>query len=234
MPDLTLRRRQPEIMDQPDLDPKAHVQALRGLARINLWSGSAGILWRELATLVRETSTRSLRILDVATGGGDVPIRLWRRARRAGLDFTIEGCDVSTCAIEHADTRARESTAAVRFFPLDVLGEDIPGEYDVVTSSLFLHHLEDNQAIELLRRMGKAARHLVLVNDLVRSGGGYWLAYVGTRLLSASWVAHTAGPRSVEGAYTPSEALALAERAGLRGTTVARRWPFRFLLKWRR
>jgi len=57
LPDLTLRRRQPEIMDQPGLDRQAHVQALRGLARLNLWSGSARILWPELAALSRSANT---------------------------------------------------------------------------------------------------------------------------------------------------------------------------------
>ena len=44
----SLRQRQPEIMDQPDLRPARHVGALHGLARVNFWSGSAGILWPPL------------------------------------------------------------------------------------------------------------------------------------------------------------------------------------------
>src|SRR5918912_1375115 len=84
---LSRRLLRPEVMDQPGLDPRRHAHALRGLARINFWSGSAGILWPDLAALARETAPRPLRVLDVATGGGDVPIRLWRRARRAGLDL---------------------------------------------------------------------------------------------------------------------------------------------------
>src|SRR5207237_7259825 len=94
MPSLRLRQRQPEIMDQPDLRPARHVGALCGLARINFWSGSAGILWPPLAELARRLG-RPIRVLDVATGAGDVPLRLWRRSRRAGLDFRIDGCDVS-------------------------------------------------------------------------------------------------------------------------------------------
>jgi hypothetical protein len=80
---LSQRRRRPEVMDQPGLSPPRHARALRGLARINFWSGSAGILWRPLAALCRRPDTQHLRVLDLATGGGDVPIRLWRRARRA-------------------------------------------------------------------------------------------------------------------------------------------------------
>lgn len=228
------RRLQPEIMDQPGLAEQEHIAALRGLARINWWSGSARLLWPPIRDLARENPSRPLRVLDVATGGGDVPIRLWRRARQAGLPIQVDGCDRSSTAVGHATRNAEHRRADVRFFPLDALNEPLPSGFDVVVSSLFLHHLTEEQAVELLRRTGEAANRLVLINDLARSRAGYALAYAGTRLLSRSWVAHVDGPRSVEAAFTPAEALALAQRAGLTGATVARRWPCRFLLTWRR
>jgi 2-polyprenyl-3-methyl-5-hydroxy-6-metoxy-1,4-benzoquinol methylase len=224
----------PEVMDQPGLDPCRHVRALRGLARINFWSGSARILWPPLADLARRLHPRPLRVLDVATGGGDVPIRLWRRARRAGLDLEVEGCDVSPVALEHARSCADRAGAVVGFFPLDAVRDPIPPGYDAVVSSLFLHHLDEDQAADLLRQMAAATRHLVLVNDLERCWAGLALAHLGTRLLSTSAVVHTDGPRSVRRAFTRDEARALAEQAGLRGATVSRRWPFRYLLAWGR
>jgi SAM-dependent methyltransferase len=226
------RRLRPEVMDQPGLDPRLHLQALRGLRRINFWSGSAGILWPPLARLGQSLSPRPLRVLDLASGGGDVPIRLWYRAGRAGLRVVVEGCDVSPVAVEHATREAARRGADVRFFTADALDGDLPGGYDAVVCSLFLHHLTDTQAIRLLRRMAAAADRLVLVNDLVRSRAGLLLARVGTRLLSRSPVVHVDGPRSVEGAFTIEEARRLAERAGLTGATVERRWPCRFLLTW--
>jgi len=232
--DLATRQLQAEIMDDPSLDKERHRAALQGLERINWWSGSARILWSPLQALARQVGPGPLRVLDVASGAGDVPIRLWHKARRAGIDLRIEGCDRSPDAVRFADQRARKRQADVRFFVLDVLADAFPAGYDVVTSSLFLHHLADDQATELLKRMAGAASRLLLVNDLVRNQTGYVLAYVGTRLLSASDVVHTDGPRSVEGAFTVAEAHWLAERAGLVGATVERRWPCRYLLTWRR
>jgi 2-polyprenyl-3-methyl-5-hydroxy-6-metoxy-1,4-benzoquinol methylase len=233
LPDLTQRHREPEIMDRPDLDVAQHVHALAALRRINFWSGTAGFLWRAIAELARET-TGTVRVLDVATGGGDTPIRLWHKARRAGIDVAIAGCDKSATAIEHARRQAQQANADVGFFTFDVLAEPITEQYDLVTCSLFLHHLEDEPAVELLRRMAAAARRQVLVNDLARCRAGYLAAYLGTRLLTTSPVARIDGPLSVQGAYTPEEALALTERAGLTGATLRRCWPFRFLLSWRR
>jgi SAM-dependent methyltransferase len=233
MPSLSQRRREPEIMDQPGLDPAQHARALRGLARINWWSGSAGILWPPLAALARAEG-RTLRVLDLATGGGDVPLRLWDRARRAGVGLRLEGCDVSAVAAAHAEADARRRGADVRFFVHDALNGPPLGGYDVLICSLFLHHLDDGAARALLERMGREAARLVLVNDLVRGWPGLLLAQVGTRLLSRSAVVHADGPRSVRAAFTRAELKELAKRAGLRGATVSWRWPWRMLLTWRR
>jgi SAM-dependent methyltransferase len=203
------------------------------LARINWWSGSAGILWLALRTLARQEA-RTLRVLDLATGGGDVPLRLWRRAQRAGVALQVEGCDISPVAVEYAEANARRRGADVRFFVHDALHGPLLGDYDVLMCSLFLHHLDDAPARTLLERVGRQAQRMVLVNDLVRGWPGYLLAQVGTRLLSRSPVVHTDGPLSVRAAFTRAELQALAEQAGLRGATVSWRWPWRMLLTWRR
>ncbi len=223
---------QPEIMDQPGLDARSHQQALVGLRRINFWSGSAGIFWPPLAALALAEAPRPLRVLDLASGGGDVLIRLACKAAHAGLAFTFEGCDVSPVAVDHATREAQRRGVAIRFFVADALQGDLGDRYDAVLCSLFLHHLTREQALLLLRRMAAAARRLVLVNDLVRSRMGLWLARAATQLLSRSPVVHIDGPRSVAGAFTVAEARQLAAEAGLAGATVDSRWPCRFLLTW--
>src|SRR5207244_4118174 len=115
-PSVAQRQRRPEIMDRPDLAPERHFQALRGLERINRWSGSARILWQPIRAHLHQRSAAPVRMLDVATGGGDIPIRLWHRARRAGVPLAIAGCDRSPYAVEYARQRARACQADVAFF----------------------------------------------------------------------------------------------------------------------
>jgi SAM-dependent methyltransferase len=234
---LSRRDRRPEVMDQPDLDPGRHHHALNALRRINRLSASAATLFGPLRKLHDELGTDKLRVLDVASGGGDVAVRLWRRAAEAGLDWRIAGCDVSPVAVEHAREHAFLSEAPVHFFDLDALRQPIEGHYDAVVCSLFLHHLDEDDAAALLgvmARVGEAGPRLILINDLDRSLVGLWAAYVASRLLTSSTVVHTDGPLSVRAAFTPAEALALAERSGLAGATVRRCWPWRWLLTWRR
>jgi 2-polyprenyl-3-methyl-5-hydroxy-6-metoxy-1,4-benzoquinol methylase len=232
--DLSRRRRRPEIMDQPGLPPRQHVQALRGLERINYWSGSARILWPAILDALRRNGTPSLRLLDVACGAGDVALRLARKARKAGFDLDVSGCDISPRAVDYARRQAARQAARADFFVGNALEGPLPPQYDIVTCSLFLHHLSETEAIVLLRRMGHLARQMVLVNDLARGLAGFFLAFVGTRLLSSSPVVHVDGPRSVESAFSSQEALRIAERANLAGATVQPRWPCRFLLTWQR
>lgn len=228
------RLQDPELMDQPELDRALHAHALRGLGRINRVSSSASILWHEIMDLASKEPRRPIRVLDLATGGGDLPIELARRAHRAGLEIEIEGCDVSPVAVGFATRAAHASSVPVRFFPLDALNDPLPAAYDIVMCSLFLHHLTDGDAVRLLRRMAEAAGSLVLVNDLLRSRFGYWLAWAGCRVLSRSPIVHHDGPASVRAAFRLEEVRAMADRAGLSGARLGRRWPWRFLLSWSR
>jgi SAM-dependent methyltransferase len=232
--DVTKRRREPEVMDDPDLAPERFRGALRGLERINWWSGSTRIIWSAIRPLLREPGAGTLRVLDIATGAGDVPIGLLRRARRAGLKLEVAGCDLSPRAVAHAQQRAAEAGVNARFFQLDATSDDLPASYDVLACSLFLHHLADETARALLARMARAARRLVAVNDLVRNRSGLLLAHLGSRVLSACDVVHGDADRSVRAAFALDEVRALAEAAGLRGAVVRRRFPRRYLLTcWR-
>jgi 2-polyprenyl-3-methyl-5-hydroxy-6-metoxy-1,4-benzoquinol methylase len=230
--DLRVRRREPEIMDQPNLAPERHAQALRALARVNALSRVAGALWPPIRAVTRRRPAERLRLLDVACGGGDLAIALWKKARRAGIDLQVDAADASPVAIAYATLEARKRRAPIRFFEHDFLQAPFPQGYDIVTSSLFLHHLEEAQAVELLTRMRRARPLLLLIDDLLRTPIGYALARVGTRLLTRSDVARVDGPLSVQGAFTIEEVEALAERASLDGFTLTRHWPERFLFEW--
>src|SRR5262245_53341187 len=83
------RRVEPEIMDQPDLAVARHHQALRGLERVNFWSAASRSIWPALAALAKELSPRTLRVLDVGSGGGDLVRKLHRRAQHAGLPMAL-------------------------------------------------------------------------------------------------------------------------------------------------
>lgn len=230
---LKSRDRQPEVMDQPGLDRECHFDALRGLGRVNAISGVPARLWSRLAGDAAKLD-RPFEILDVACGGGDIATALCHLARKNGISVRVSACDISTVALEFAQTRAEKCGAEVRFFQRDLVKEGIDREYDAIVCSLFLHHLPEEQVVGLLSDMAQNARRRVLASDLVRSRWGYTLASLGGRLLSRSKVVHVDGPLSVRAAFTIAEISKLAADAGLVGAKVTRCWPARFLLDWSR
>ena len=233
MLDLSRRVIVPEIMDQPGLDASEHAQALRGLERINRISATPRILWNPIRCLAKESS-RPLRVLDIACGGGDILQQLARRSARDSLRIVYAGCDISPTAVAHAQQNADRNGHTVRFFQHDILDAPLQEHYDVVMCSLFLHHMDEKAACIVLERLKTTSARLVLVHDLVRSPLGYVVAVVGTRLLSRSPIVHNDGPISVKAAFSIAEARDLAARCGMMDARVSWQWPFRFLLEWRR
>jgi 2-polyprenyl-3-methyl-5-hydroxy-6-metoxy-1,4-benzoquinol methylase len=226
----TQRSFETELMDDPTLDPALHRDALAGLRRINRVSGSSRVLWSEIARLLPGVESRPLRVLDIGCGGGDVVAGLARRFSD-GQAVVLDGCDLSPFAVRTATAYAsRLGLSGVRFFEHDVLRDEIPETYDVVTCSLFLHHFNDADAGTLMRRMIAAARQMVLIDDLCRTRLGYLLAWVGCRVLSRSPVVHHDGPVSVARAFNPAEIRKLASEAGLNDVRIQLHWPQRFLL----
>lgn len=227
---LKNRDRQDEWMDQPDLDVAMHAAALRGLSRVNRFSGAVGSIWKPIAGLSRKTGGDRLRVLDVASGGGDVAIRLKQLADRCGVPIEVVGCDISETAVEFATKQAKARQVDVTFIRQDVLSDTLPQGFDVVYCSLFLHHLESVDVVRLLRAMRLAAKRQVVISDLIRSPLGYGLAKWGIRFLTFSKVCHVDGPLSVRAALTIAEARDLAEQAGWTRFTIRRNWPERFLM----
>ncbi len=218
-------------MDAPDLERARHVKALRALETVNLLSGTAGRIWREVVSLTRD-NPRPLRVLDVACGGGDVAVALQRRADRADLRVEVQGCDRSPVALEHGQRLARDRGVGVHFFEHDALGGALPPDFDLICCSLFLHHLDEPEAVQLLAALA-ATGAAVLIQDLRRTRLGYLTAWLALHALSRSDVARVDGLRSVAGAFTMAEVAALARRAGLAQATLRPCWPQRFTLSWR-
>ena len=242
---MLTRVRDQELMDNPLLDSKEHVHALEGLARLNAVSGAARTVWRPIRRLYQQhfataggagyqPRPRAIRILDVACGSGDIALSLADIAANAGIEIRVDGCDISQVAVNNANERASRHGYDCKFFQLDALRDGLPADYDVITNSLFMHHLSEEEAAGLLRKMCDATKALVVVHDLVRSPASLMLVTLACRTLTRSSVVHFDGPASVRAAFTPVELRAIAQRANVYDATVTDAFPCRMLLTWRK
>jgi 2-polyprenyl-3-methyl-5-hydroxy-6-metoxy-1,4-benzoquinol methylase len=219
----------PEIMDQSGLDTNMHRGALAGLRRLNLASGVCRQMCRLLTAYSQLRGLSRLRVLDIASGGGDVPFGLWQLAKKKGIELRIVGLDVSANACQFATEWCRAANGSIVFEKRDVVREPIPNGFDVVTCSLFLHHLTFDEAANVLSKMAGAGS-LLLANDLNRSATGYILARLACRILTGSPVVRHDGPQSVANAFTQSEMRDVCVAAGLADATIYTAWPCRMMV----
>jgi 2-polyprenyl-3-methyl-5-hydroxy-6-metoxy-1,4-benzoquinol methylase len=234
LPSLDARHLTPELMDDPGIDPAEHRKALRALARLNRISHADRLLLDPIARLAAVPGHPPLRILDIATGSGDLPLALAAHAHKAGINLSITGCDLSATALQEARKRAAAAGEEMEFIQCDVLEGEVPSGYDVITCSLFMHHLTEEQVVDVLYRMRCAARRMVLVSDLRRCRWGYLLAAYASSLFTTSRIARIDARKSVRAAFTADEFAALAAEAGLERATLECRWPCRLVLEWKR
>jgi 2-polyprenyl-3-methyl-5-hydroxy-6-metoxy-1,4-benzoquinol methylase len=232
---IAQRCREAELMDSPELDRSLHLGALAGLRRINVVSRAAATLWPFVEEVSRGVQPALLRVLDLACGSGDNLIGLAVHALQAGVAIECEGCDASPLAVETATREARRrELRGVSFHQRNVLESELPAGYHIVTCSLFLHHLSDEQAVDLLTRMAAATNDMLLVSDLRRTRVGLAMAWVASRALTRSPVVHVDAIRSVAAAFNESEILHLSNRSRLSDCRLVRRWPQRWVLSWRK
>ncbi len=233
-PDLRRRHDGQEMMDDPGAAPDLLEKALRELPTINRWLGGYNSTIRVLNSTLR-TNPTSLRILDVGTGIGDYPRQFVRWGISHGVDVSVVAVDLSETIIEYARQQSRSWEPAVvdrvSFQVADARSLPFESEsFDVVTASLFFHHLSDGEAIDTLKEMSRVAQAGVIVNDIHRSVVAYFGIRAFTTAFGFSEMVRHDGPLSVRRAFKRSDLLQIASAAGLHAYSVRWRWAFRWIL----
>lgn len=224
------RCRVDEWMDAPDLSEDRHRVALAGLRRLNRLSGISRTLFRRLVRLAATMPAgRPLRVLDVASGGGDLPIDWLRMAARRGLPLAVTALDRSELALKTAAEAAREAGVELGTVRRDCLRDGLPSGFDVVTSSLFMHHLDPPEVSRLIHEMWRVSNRAILICDLERSRTNLALIAAAARVVTRSDVVHFDASASVRAAYTREEFATLLHQTLCFSVPVRRSIPCRFL-----
>lgn len=209
--DLLLRRRAAwavEIMDLPDCDPQALDNTYRQFAVINrMLSGWRRLYVRELRPFLAGSS-RPVTLLDIGSGGGDLPTLLWRWAARDHLALHITGIDPDPRAAAFAKRRPEVPGLTFRqAHSADLVSEG--RQYDFVISNHVLHHLAEAQLQELLAHSQVLAEKAVLHNDLRRSPVAYALFSAAALPFRHSFI-RADGLTSIRRSYSRRELAAVA------------------------
>ncbi len=201
---------------------------LRDIRRANIFGLGTWVVKHHLKRMLKETPRdRPLRILDVATGSGDIPEELCRWARRERRDISFVISDISPEILEVARRRIEGAGFGEKVDYVVCDAADVPfaqGSFDVVICSLAFHHLNLRQAVRALGEMKTLARIGFIINDIYRSRGALYMALLLTHVTTSNRLTRHDGPASVLRAFTPAELRRMSKMVGVEG--VVHKHPF--------
>lgn len=211
---LSRRADEPERMDSPDCDEDTLLRTIDQFDSINqLVSRYRPILTRYVLADMLQEPERDWHLLDMGAGGCDIDVWLLAEARQRGLSLRITACDVDARIVRHTQAK-RGQVPGLTICRLDVLQDDVPEPVDYVFGNHFLHHLTNQEIVELLRRWGPRVRRRMIFSDLARKR----ISYAGFNLLSLFYrdsFAREDGLLSIRKGFRVSELYELACAAGI-------------------
>lgn len=226
---LSVRQRQAEWMDEPNADPRQLRQSLMYIRRINRLMGYDRLIVHYLRGFsARWKPGQTIRILDVATGSADIPQAILRWANRRGFDVRVVGIDLSPQVVATARETAEAEpglqivTGDATRLPFD------DNSFDYAVTSMFLHHLDEGDAVRALAEMGRVARRGIIASDLLRLRRSYAFVTLAT-LLANPMVKHDARV-SIAQAFSKKEITAIRDQAGVGFARYSQHLAHRFAL----
>jgi 2-polyprenyl-3-methyl-5-hydroxy-6-metoxy-1,4-benzoquinol methylase len=154
-----------EMMDRPQPVSAELTRDLERLRQLNRWFGSHRLVLGFMRRWMIPGA--QMRILDLATGSGDIPRLIVDYARRIGADIKIDAVDRQAATVEIARSLST-GYPEISYHAANVLEWDCAQGYDITLCSLVLHHFSHDDAVKLLRRCRELSKRFVLVADLRR------------------------------------------------------------------
>jgi SAM-dependent methyltransferase len=179
-----------EILDGEGLSSEIVERAHRGLRLTHTLLGNRAAILRAL----RREGPPIRRVLDVGCGHGGMLADI-----RARLSIDVVGADLKP-----------PPTPLVPIVRADATRDPLP-EADVAISVCLMHHLTDDQVVNLIRNVGKSCRRFIIL-DLVRSRIPLTLFRLAAPLVLPP-VNVADGALSIRRAFTPAEFHGLVGRA---------------------
>ena len=219
-----------ERIDTGDYTSEEYNQFLIDIRFINRFAGDN---WALRKTLLKEIASEDLKtfsVLDIGAGSGELLRTIAKFSKKQNRKVALFGLELNA---RSANSIIEESLNfpqinAVRANALKLPFAD--DSFDFVISSLFTHHLTEQEIVASLEEMSRVSRKGIFVIDLHRHPIAY-LSYklfcVGFRI---SKLVREDGSLSVLRGFKSHEMKSLARNANLKQISVERRFPYRLVL----
>ena len=186
-----------ELLDSDFGTPKEVCDSLLDLRWFNRWFGGVATVRGMIQSIVQRTDATTLSVLEVASGDGYILKTLQQEFAATGIDLRITLLDRILAHFTSNGSFPKIAGDALRLPFAD-------STFDLVSCSLFIHHLSPEQAVLFAKDALRVARRAVLVHDLIRNPFHLALAYAGLPFYR-SRITRNDAPASVRQAYTVKE-----------------------------
>lgn len=221
----------PEMMDLPNPDLTILQEDLGNLRLINRYFGGLRAVRKHVLQLISKIDhSRTIQVLDLATGSADHPISLVHTARALNRRIRITAVERSPLTLSIARERT-ENYPEIVIEEGDLLELGYPPKsFDVVICSLAIHHFSRPDAVRILDMMTQWSRVGLIINDLRRSWLAAWTAWIYTHVTTTNPMTLNDSYVSVLRAFTARELREMADEAGVRDPQIFRHPMFRLIL----
>jgi ubiquinone/menaquinone biosynthesis C-methylase UbiE len=251
----------PELLDTDSGSPAEIAASISDLRLINRWFGGVATTRTLIQTVARKTGKSEFSLLEVAAGDGSLAQDVRASLQPHGIRLNVTLLDRAPSHLprslnsnnnnsnhkESLSSRAKpkdspsESSGAVEgpafggyALVADALALPFPDStFDLVSCSLFVHHLSPDQVTQFARESLRVCHHAVLINDLIRHPLHLALVYAGMPLYRSRITRHDA-PASVRQAYTVEEMREFFQQAGAASVEIQRHYLYRMgVIAWK-
>ncbi|MGX1930086.1 methyltransferase domain-containing protein [Flagellimonas sp. 2504JD4-2] len=226
--DLTLRSRQLEMMDDPNMKFEELKAAYKDINRCNKWLGGDNITLYAVWNLVKQDLSKSYTILDMGCGDGTMLLKLSRFLNKHHVSHRMIGVDLRDDVLHIA----KKKTAAypnISFEKMDILKADDSFGCDILINTLTMHHFEEERIDAFLNQFVKLAKTGVVINDLHRSGLAYYLFKIFSHLFLRTKVARYDGLVSILKGFKRKELVNLSKKIPGVIHEIEWKWAFRYV-----
>jgi len=200
-----------EFMDRPQPVSAELESDLENIRQLNRWFGSYALISMFVSRWIKPGAR--LRIVDLATGSGDIPRLIGEYGRKVGAELRIDALDRQSATLEIA-RKLSSRYPEINFVQANLFHWQSNECYDLVFCTLALHHFSGDGAVHVLRRCRELSRKFVLVSDLRRSlFGRIGVGFLTATMFREPMTKHDAR-LSIARAFSFSEMNQLARRAG--------------------
>jgi ubiquinone/menaquinone biosynthesis C-methylase UbiE len=225
------RSKELEHLDKGDYTPEEYEGCIVELQAVNKWLGDASALRSSLLFDVERAHLQTFSVVDVGAGSGELLRVVAGWSQKTSRSSELVGVELNKrsarAILEQSSDLPSISSVQANAFHLPFANN----QFDYAICSLFTHHFNNEQVIEVLRELSRVASRGIYVIDLHRHPIPYYFFRTLVPLFLHNRLIREDGALSILRSFKPQELLHLALQAGLDRVEVTRRFPYRLVLR---